>query len=417
MKMSERPSMLSPFAVRNYRFQWSSDLMTSCAAEMETIILGWFIFVETNSVALLTIFASLQYFGTLIAPAFGLAGDRLGHRNVILYMRTTYALLAVVIAVLALTGTLSPLSALVIAGLAGLLRPSDMGMRNVLTSRMVAGDRLMSAISLSRITTDSARIVGALTGASVVALLGIQWAYPFIVVFYLASAALMVGIRQPPGGLAGHKVVLPFTPLKDFAAAFRALGDSPPHLAAMILAFLVNLMAFPFTLGLLPYIAREVYQAGQTGLGYLTAATGIGALAASLLLGHLGHSVRPARMMLIFGALWHCLIILLGQSENVLIGLVVLAMIGAASILCLLPLSVLLLRGVHPDLLGRIMGIRMQAVYGLPIGLLVSGPLIDSVGFSWAATLYGGVGLILTVMIGRHWFPHLWPASVVSNQG
>lgn len=98
--------------------------------------MGWFIFIETNSVPLLTLFASLQYFGTLIAPAFGLAGDRLGHRNVILYMRTTYALLAVVIAVLALTGTLSPLSALVIAGLAGLLRPSDMGMRNVLTSRM-----------------------------------------------------------------------------------------------------------------------------------------------------------------------------------------------------------------------------------------------------------------------------------------
>ncbi|MDQ0138333.1 putative MFS family arabinose efflux permease [Neorhizobium galegae] len=152
-------------------------------------------------------------------------------------------------------------------------------------------------------------------------------------------------------------------------------------------------------------------------MGYLTAATGIGALAASLLLGHLGHSVRPARMMLVFGAVWHCLILLLGQTESMLMGLTVLAMIGAASILCLLPLSVLLLRGVHPDLLGRIMGIRMQAVYGLPIGLLVSGPLIDSVGFSWAATLYGGVGLILTVMIGRHWFPHLWPASVISNHG
>ncbi|MBW6424891.1 MFS transporter [Rhizobium sp. XQZ8] len=417
MKMTERPSMLSPFGVRNYRFQWSSDLMTSCATEMETIILGWFIFIETSSVPLLTLFASLQYFGTLIAPAFGLAGDRLGHRNVILCMRTTYALLAVVIAVLALTCTLSPLSALVIAGLAGLLRPSDMGMRNVLTTRMVAGDRLMSAISLSRITTDSARIVGALTGASVVALLGIQWAYPFIVVFYLASAALMVSIHQPSSKPPAGGVVLPFTPVKDFIDALRALGNSPPHLAAMLLAFLVNLMAFPFTLGLLPYIAREVYQAGHAGLGYLTAATGVGALAASLLLGHLGHSVRPARMMLIFGAVWHCLVLLLGQTESMLIGLVVLAMIGAASILCLLPLSVLLLRGVHPDLLGRIMGIRMQAVYGLPIGLLVSGPLIDSVGFSWAATLYGGLGLILTGMIGGHWFPHLWPASVVSNQG
>src|SRR5687767_12729344 len=117
MTMSERPSMLSPFEVRNYRFQWSSDLLTSCATEMETIVLGWFIFLETGSVALLTLFASLQYFGTLIAPGLGSAGDRLGHRNVMLYMRTIYAMLAAAIAVLALSGTLTPLSALVIAGL------------------------------------------------------------------------------------------------------------------------------------------------------------------------------------------------------------------------------------------------------------------------------------------------------------
>nr|WP_105431822.1 MFS transporter [Neorhizobium tomejilense] len=417
MTMSERPSMLSPFEVRNYRFQWSSDLLTSCATEMETIVLGWFIFLETGSVALLTLFASLQYFGTLIAPGLGSAGDRLGHRNVMLYMRTIYAMLAAAIAVLALSGTLTPLSALVIAGLAGLLRPSDMGMRNVLTSRMVAPDYLMSAISLSRVTTDSARIVGALTGASIVAILGIEGAYPFIVAFYLASGILIAKIDQHLTTQATERSLPPFAPLKDFMVALRALQDSPPHLAAMTLAFLVNLMAFPFTLGLLPYIAREVYHTGQAGLGYMTAATGVGALAASLLLGHLGRSVRPARMMLIFGSLWHCLIILLGQTENLLPGLAVLAMIGAASILCLLPLSVLLLRGVHPDILGPIMGIRMQAVYGLPVGLLISGPLIESFGFASTAVLYGTAGLLLTVIIGKHWFRDLWPSQALSNQG
>ena len=61
---------------------------------METLILGWYVLVETGSVVLLTLFASLTYIGTLIAPMFGVAGDRIGHRDLLAMMRATYALLA-----------------------------------------------------------------------------------------------------------------------------------------------------------------------------------------------------------------------------------------------------------------------------------------------------------------------------------
>ena len=48
------PSALAPFRIRNYRFQWPADLLTSWAFEMETLILGWYVLVETGSVLLLT---------------------------------------------------------------------------------------------------------------------------------------------------------------------------------------------------------------------------------------------------------------------------------------------------------------------------------------------------------------------------
>src|SRR5688500_19899389 len=89
-----RYSILSPFAIRSFRFQWPADLATSWAFEMETIILGWYVLVETRSVLLLTVFASLQHIGTLIAPMFGVMGDRIGHRNLLCGMRAIYASLA-----------------------------------------------------------------------------------------------------------------------------------------------------------------------------------------------------------------------------------------------------------------------------------------------------------------------------------
>jgi hypothetical protein len=54
-----RSSALAPVRIRNYRFQWPADLLTSWAFEMELIILGWYVLVETGSVLLLTVFASL----------------------------------------------------------------------------------------------------------------------------------------------------------------------------------------------------------------------------------------------------------------------------------------------------------------------------------------------------------------------
>ena len=50
-----RPPALAPFSVRSFRFQWPADLAMSWAYEMENIVLGWYILVETQSVTLLTL--------------------------------------------------------------------------------------------------------------------------------------------------------------------------------------------------------------------------------------------------------------------------------------------------------------------------------------------------------------------------
>ena len=91
--MSENAA-LAPFRVRSFRFQWPADLATSWAWEMETLILAWYVLVSTGSVLLLTLFASLNYIGTLLAPLFGVIGHRIGERNLLCAMRAFYATLA-----------------------------------------------------------------------------------------------------------------------------------------------------------------------------------------------------------------------------------------------------------------------------------------------------------------------------------
>jgi hypothetical protein len=102
-----RAGALAPFRLRSYRFQWVADLSTSWAFEMETIMLSWYILIETQSVLLLTLFASTQYLGTLFSPLFGVMGHRRGNKRVYCAMRACYTTLAAVMLLLVTSGALT----------------------------------------------------------------------------------------------------------------------------------------------------------------------------------------------------------------------------------------------------------------------------------------------------------------------
>src|ERR1041384_8448591 len=112
-------AILAPFQVRSFRFQFPADLATSWRIEMENLVLGWYILVETGSVLALTLFWALLYLGTLLAPLFGMAGDRIGHRAILCAMRGVYAVFGIVVTVLAFAGALHPAVVFVLGTLSG----------------------------------------------------------------------------------------------------------------------------------------------------------------------------------------------------------------------------------------------------------------------------------------------------------
>src|SRR6185295_10095454 len=157
--------MASPFSVRSFRFQWPADLATSWSFEMEALILGWYVLSSTGSVQQLAALAALGWLGSLFSPFFGLAGDRLGHRTVICITRGAYAVLAAVLTVLLLSDSLRPWHVFTLSAIAGLMRPSDLVMRSVLVGQTMGPGMLLGALGVSRTTSDTARIAGALAGA------------------------------------------------------------------------------------------------------------------------------------------------------------------------------------------------------------------------------------------------------------
>jgi MFS family permease len=406
-----RLAMLAPFATRSFRFQWSADLLTSWAFEMETIILGWYVLVETGSVLWLTAFGASQYLGTLVAPLYGVVGDRLGHKSLLLGMRVAYAVFASTLLIFALTGSVSPLVVLVVAMLMGFVRPSDLGVRSALIAETMPTETLISALSLSRTTTDSARIAGALVGASVFTFFGLAPAYVIITAFYLVGTLLMLGDTAPlrhvslamtPEEAAGK------SPWRDLKEGLAHTWNTPILLALVAIAFLTNLSAFPLTNGLMPYVAKDVYHVGQTGLGFLVASFAGGAFAGSIILSSVNGATRLARLMTVTSLIWYAMLLVFAQMPTASSAVPCLIIGGVMQSFSMVSLQILLLREAGERFRGRVMGVRMMAIYSLPIGLLAAGPLIASIGWRGTASLYAIVGLVFVGVIALYWREDLW---------
>jgi predicted MFS family arabinose efflux permease len=412
-----RPSALAPFRIRNYRFQWPADLLTSCAFEMEALILSWYVLVETGSVLLLTVFASLGYIGTLVAPMFGVVGDRIGQRDLLAVMRATYAVLAITLMMLALSGRLTPTFVFVVAAAMGVVRPSDLGIRSALVANIMPHDQLIAAISLSRTTMDTARIAGALSGAGLFAALGMGPAYVAIVGLYIVATLLTLFIVAPAkphwAGDAASEV-LKRSPLRDLKAGVAYCWTTPRMRAALWIAFLANLTAYPLTNGLLPYIARTIYGTNQTGLGYLSASFAIGSLVGSIALSLFG-GIRVARLMIASTVLWYATLLLFVQMQTVPTAIGCLVVAGFSQSLAMISIAVILMRSAAENFRGRVMGVRMMVIYGLPLGLMAAGSLIDAIGFAATGTLYAVAGMALMLATILHWRADLWSEHAPAN--
>jgi predicted MFS family arabinose efflux permease len=408
----ERVPALAPFRIRSFRFQWPADLLASWAFEMEGVILGWFVLVSTGSVLALAVFGSLQFLGTLISPFFGMAGDRFGNRNLICLMRATYIAAAALLAALFLTGHATPVVVFVIGTVMGLVRPSDITLRNLLVGETMPSDLLMRAMGVSRTTADSARVVGALSGATLVAALGSGAAYVAVCLVYVASLllSLNVGIRRLR--VASEGMLSPFAALK---AGLAYVWSTPDVRAATLLAFIMNFTAYPFVGSLLAHVAKDIYGLDQRGMGWLIACFAAGALAGSVVLATNGARIRPARTMIVSALLWFAGNLAFSWITAPLWGEAMLIVIGFVQSFCMVPMAVILLRTADPAFRGRVMGVRMLAVYGLPLGMLLSGPLIEHVGFSLTGTLFSVAGIGFTILIVSRWRRHLWHPEAAAN--
>ena len=231
--------------------------------------------------------------------------------------------------VLALLNMLNPYVILIISFFSGLVQSSDILMRNSLIGDSIPTNMIMNASSFAKIAQDGARLIGALTGASLFSALGLGVAYIFVVIINFFSVLLTMGVSAAHPRFDGaDKSLKPqesLSQLKELRDGFSYIWNSPAVLAIISLAFLANLTAFPISHGLMPFIAKEVLLTDENGLGHLLAAFSLGSLLGSFILAWTISQKYSNKIMMIGMITWYVMLAMLALAQSKEIALLILA--------------------------------------------------------------------------------------------
>lgn len=397
------PAMFRALRHRNYRLFFFGQLISLSGTWMQMVAQGWLVLRLSDSPALLGIVAAATSLPVLFLslPA-GAIIDRMSKHKLLLITQVTAMLLAVILALLTLSGLVQVWHILVLALLLGCVNAFDATTRQAFTVEMAGREDLMNAIALNSSIFNGARTVGPAIAGVVVALIGEGPAFLLNAISFLAVILSLLLMRLPPYSPPART-----RPRGQIREGFAYIAREPTVRTLLTLAGVISFFGFAY-IPLLPIFARDVLQAGAQGLGLLSAASGLGALGGALLLAQFGDRL-PRGKMVLTALLLHPLAMMgFSASQWLPLSMLMLVFTGLFGVSSMAGANTLIQTAVRDDVRGRVMSVFTLILMGLsPLGGMLAGSIAQFAGSTpLIVGLFAAIGwlIIITIVLRE---PHL----------
>ena len=398
-KRQVRSSALSaPLFRRYYPASWFSSL----GGWMLRFLLGWSAWALTESSFWVGIVGALMLApAILLSPYFGVQSDRVNPRHGLIISMAVHAVIGLTGAVTTATDLFGLNTLLLLATTMGAVTALHSPMRLALVPLLVSREALPSAVGLTAMSFNIARILGPAISAVLLASVGLVWAWSLPVAMFFISALLLAVIR----GVGTREIKVKSSVNAAFLEAGRyALAHSQITFILMITA--TNGLLGRSFIELLPAISGRVLNGDATELAWLTAAAGAGAVAGGLVL-----TQQQARVSSLFRLLLGAMVIavlLLASLKwmNTLTSLMILvAILSSVTTITGTSCQTLTQLIVTEQYRGRVLSLWSMTAMGAPaLGAAWQGWMAESVGFVdvyLTAALAGVLATLFFYLRGR----------------
>jgi MFS family permease len=371
---------------RHFRWYWLAMLASSSTMQMGSVGSGWLIYELTGSAfALGWVSAGWSISNSILSPWGGVFSDRMEKRSLLLWCRGLMVLGALAVSALIATDVIQLWHMAAYSLFRGVLFAVLMPAQNAYLAEMVDRKTLMNAVSLNSVGMGLAGIfMGPLAGFLIDAI-GVQAVYFGIAVLYLIVFLIMFKLPKTGTTDPGTQSVW-----ADITAGIKYIRVCPVLIPLLALVFLRGFLGMPYRT-MMPKYARDVMGLDASGLGILTSAPGVGSLISSLVMASLGDFRGKGKILLISGIVMGLALVGFGNSQSFGLVLVLLAIVGATSNVCMVTNRTLLQLNCEAPYLGRLMSAYMM-MFGLTqLGTMPAGAIADALGVPLVITVQGAL--------------------------
>lgn len=383
---------------------WGGQAISLFGSRLVQFALIWWLTAETGSATVLAIASLIGLLPTvLLGPFAGALVDRWKRRQVILIVDAAIALTTLLLAYLFAIDAVGVTTVYVLLLVRGIGESFHWPSMSAATSLMVPDDQLTRVQGLNQMLQGGLNIVAAPLGALLLGILPMQ-AIMLIDVVTAAFAILPLLVISIPE-VAHHEETSPSesppTFWEDFRSGLQYVRSWPGLMMLMLLAMVVNFLLTPAG-ALMPILVADYFKGGPLQLGWIEAAFGFGMIVGGLALGAWG-GFKKRILTSMLGLLGLGIgFSLIGFIPSNLFWLGVVSAFFAASMVPMVngPVHAILQSAVEPEMQGRVFTLVGSLGSAMaPLGLIVAGPVADSIGVqSWY--VIGGLACILMAVVG-----------------
>ncbi len=379
------PTPLRPLRHRRFALLWFGAFVSNIGTWMETVGVGILVTETTGRATWTGVVAAAGFVpAAVLGPIGGALADRLERRRLLLVTTTIQTALAVLLTVLATTGTPSPWVVTAIVLAAGCTSAIGFPTYQTLLPDLVPPEDVVGAVALSSAQWNLGRVIGPAIAGVVIGVGGYAWAFGLNALSFGAVFVAIAALTLPPPHHDGSSI------LEAIRGGIAYTRRDPGLRSVMILVVLNSFLAAPF-IALVPAMAIKVFDRGAGATSFLTTVQGAGAVVMALSLGAL--TARFGSRRTLVGMLWalppalavYALAPTLWAS-GVAIFAVGLLYLGALSSF----MSIAQLRA-PAQVRGRVLSLITMALGALyPLGSIIQGSLADEFGLR-TVTLASGI--------------------------
>jgi MFS family permease len=387
-------SLWQPLKVSTFRNLLIANVVSDIGAFMQSVGAAW-LMVSLNGgpmyVALTQTAAALPFF--LLALPAGAVGDIVDRRKIILFTQIWMMVVAAVLAVLTLGGTMSPVLLLLLTFALSAGDAFESPTWRAVLPELVQKEDLPAASALNGIEFNLARAVGPALAGAVVAFAGVGVAFLSNAFSFLGVIVVVARWKRP----VVRRATPPETVAGATRAAIRYVRYSPGVLRILVRGGTAMFFASAL-LALLPSLAHRV-SGSPIGYGVLLGGFGGGAVAGALVMQR-ARARWPADVIVSAGIAAFGLATMAAGALRLIWLLGIVMVVGGAAWVSFISLFNVEMLGLAPDWVrARVLAVAMLTFQGAVAGGSAAwGALAVRVGVD-RALLWAGAGALVSTVL------------------